>query len=61
VALDRGILAPPPGLDYRNGQTNNQCVNQFQNFFLSELVLHNRETAMEGARTRWIMAKIAAK
>jgi hypothetical protein len=42
LALDRGILAPPPGLDYRNPKTNNQCVNQFQSFFLSELVLHNK-------------------
>src|SRR6516164_264881 len=40
MALDRGNLATPPGLDYREGKTTNQCVNRFQDFFLSELVMH---------------------
>lgn len=40
LAPRRGNLAPPPGLDLRPGQQPNQCVNQFQSLFLSELVLH---------------------
>lgn len=40
VASGCGNLAPPPGLDHRNGQKPNQCVNRFQILFLSELVLH---------------------
>jgi hypothetical protein len=27
-------------LDHREGKTTNQCVNQFQAVFLSELVMH---------------------
>ena len=50
LASGRGNLATPPALDNRNGKKSNQCVNRFQNFFLSELVLHykspeNAETA----------------
>src|SRR5580765_2347257 len=41
VAFDRRDLATPPGLDCREGKTKT-CVNQFQSFFLSELVLHHR-------------------
>src|SRR5258708_29463060 len=40
VAFDRRNLATPPGLDCREGKTKT-CVNQFQPFFLSELVLHH--------------------
>src|SRR6516162_5824054 len=40
LASGRGNLATPPGLDLCNGKKSNQCVNRFQNFFLSELVLH---------------------
>ena len=40
VALGRGNLAPPPGLDLRDAKITNPCVNRFRAFFLSELVLH---------------------
>jgi hypothetical protein len=43
LALDRGNLATPPGVDHRDGKTTTQCVNQFQDFFLSELVLHYKQ------------------
>jgi hypothetical protein len=40
LALGRGNLATPPGLDRREGKTTNQCVNPFQTVLLPELVLH---------------------
>ena len=40
MASGRGNLAPPPGLDLRDGKIQNLCVNRFRAFFLSELVLH---------------------
>ena len=47
MAFDRGNLATPPGLDYRDGKTKNQCVNRFQDFFLSELVMHYKDHSLE--------------
>src|SRR5262245_30415953 len=41
LAFACGRLAPPPELDLRSGQPPTKCVNQFQRFFLSELILHH--------------------
>jgi hypothetical protein len=48
LAAGCGNLATPPGLDHREGQKTNQCVNQFKTFFLSELVLHYTADAANG-------------
>src|SRR5438477_162080 len=40
LAFNRGRLAPPPAMDYRPAKPTTECVNQFQRFFLSELILH---------------------
>src|SRR5213592_158924 len=40
LAFDRGRLAPPPAMDHRWGKQPTESVNQFQRFFLSELILH---------------------
>src|SRR6266480_4172695 len=42
LAFNRGRLAPPPAMDYRPAKPTTECVNQFQRFFLSELILHYR-------------------
>ena len=36
-----GRLATPPAVDIHSGQPTTKCVNQFQRFFLSELILHH--------------------
>src|SRR5437867_6182510 len=43
LAFDRGRLAPPPAMDHRWGKQPTESVNQFQRFFLSELILHYTE------------------
>jgi len=39
LAVGRGNLASQPETDHRDGKISTQCVNEFQSFILSELVL----------------------
>jgi hypothetical protein len=47
LGSDCGILAPPPGMDRRDGKTTTKSVNQLQTIFLSELILHYSEKKKE--------------
>src|SRR5216117_1185822 len=53
LAFNRGRLAPPPAMDYRPAKPTTECVNQFQRFFLSELILHYKSETLDFKREQY--------